>query len=66
MDKACFVLAGTTEKSLLQAVQVALLNKEGCLPVPDYQDTNVSDKVIKIIQSYTAIVNRVVWRKDAE
>ena len=66
MDKACFVLAGTTKKSLLQAVQVALLNKEGCLPVPDYQDTNVSDKVIKIIQSYTAIVNRVVWRKDAE
>ena len=66
MDKACFVLAGTTKKSLLQAVQVALLNKEGCLPVPDYQDTNVSDKVIKIIQSYTAIVNRMVWRKDVE
>ncbi len=66
MDKACFVLAGISTKSLLQAVSVALMNKDGCLPVPDYLDTNVSDKVIKIVQSYTGIVNRMVWRKDVE
>lgn len=63
LDKACFVLAGIDEVSLLQAVEVALMNKEGCIPVPDYQDTNVSDKVVKLIQSYTNVVNKMVWRK---
>ena len=63
LDKACFVLAGIDEKSLLQAVEVALLNKKGCIPVPDYVDTNVSDKIVKLIQSYTNIVNKMVWRK---
>ena len=64
LDKACFVLAGIDEKSLLQAVEVALLNKQGCIPVPDYVDTNVSDKVVKLIQSYTGVVNKMVWRKE--
>lgn len=63
LDKACFVLAGIDEKSLLQAVEVALLNKQGSIPVPDYVDTNVSDKIVKLIQSYTNIVNKMVWRK---
>jgi UDP-N-acetylglucosamine 2-epimerase (non-hydrolysing) len=63
LDKACFVLAGIDEKNLLQAVEVALLNKEGCLQVPDYTDTNVSDKVVKLIQSYVGVVDRMVWRK---
>lgn len=63
LDKACFVLAGIDEKNLLQAVDVALLNKEGCKQVPDYTDTNVSDKVIKLIQSYVGVVDRMVWRK---
>ena len=63
LDKACFILAGIDEKSLLQAVE---MNKNGDLgiPVPDYTDENVSDKVIKIIQSYTGVVNKMVWRKD--
>ena len=68
LDKACFVLAGIDEKSLLQAVDTAVeLNAEGDygIPVPDYTDENVSTKVVKIIQSYTGIVNRVVWRKDS-
>lgn len=67
LDKACFILAGIDEKSLLQAVDVAVeMNKNGDLgiPVPDYTDENVSDKVIKIIQSYTGVVNKMVWRKD--
>ncbi len=67
LDKACFVLAGIDEKSLLQAVDVAVeMNKNGDLgiPVPDYVDENVSDKVIKIIQSYTGVVNKMVWRKN--
>ncbi|MBQ2971202.1 MAG: UDP-N-acetylglucosamine 2-epimerase (non-hydrolyzing) [Ruminococcus sp.] len=66
LDKACFVLAGIDEKSLLQAVDVAVeMNKNGDygIPVPDYVDENVSDKVIKIIQSYTGVVNKMVWRK---
>ena len=66
LDKACFILAGIDEKSLLQAVDVAVeMNKNGDLgiPVPDYVDENVSDKVIKIIQSYTGVVNKMVWRK---
>ena len=68
LDKACFVLAGIDEKSLLQAVETAVeMNKEGDfgIPVPDYTEENVSTKVVKIIQSYTGIVNRMVWRKDS-
>ena len=64
LDAACFVLAGIDTKNLLQAVKVALLNKKGCKPVDDYTDTNVSDKVVKIIQSYTGVVNKMVWRKE--
>ena len=64
LDAACFVLAGIDTKNLLQAVEVALLNKKGCKPVDDYTDTNVSDKVVKIIQSYTGVVNKMVWRKE--
>ena len=69
LDKACFILAGIDEKSLLQAVDTAVeMNRNGDLgvPVPDYVDENVSDKVVKIIQSYTGVVNKMVWRKDAE
>ena len=66
LDKAAFVLAGIDEKGLLQAVETAVsLNAEGALstPVPDYADENVSTKVVKIIQSYTRIVDKMVWRK---
>ena len=63
LDSACFVLAGIDEKNLLQAVEVAVLNKNGCQPVDVYKDTNVSDKVVKIIQSYVGVVNKMVWRK---
>ncbi len=66
LDKACFILAGIDEKSLLQAVDTAVeLNKAGDygIPVPDYVDTNVSTKVVKLIQSYTGVVNKMVWRK---
>ena len=67
LDKACFVLAGIDEKSLLQAVETAVeLHKNGDYgtPVPDYVDENVSTKVVKLIQSYTGVVNRMVWRKE--
>ncbi|MBR3962578.1 MAG: UDP-N-acetylglucosamine 2-epimerase (non-hydrolyzing) [Oscillospiraceae bacterium] len=67
LDKACFVLAGISENSLLQAVDTAVeMNKNGDfgIPVPDYTDENVSTKVVKIIQSYTGVVNKMVWRKD--
>ena len=67
LDKACFVLAGIDEKSLLQAVETAVqmnLDGEDGIPVPDYVEENVSTKVIKIIQSYTGVVNKMVWRKD--
>ena len=67
LDKACFVLAGIDEKSLLQAVDTAVeLNKNGeyGIPVPDYVDENVSTKVVKLIQSYVGVVNKMVWRKD--
>ena len=67
LDKACFVLAGIDEKSLLQAVDTAVsMNENGDfgIPVPNYTDENVSTKVVKIIQSYTGIVNRMVWRKN--
>jgi UDP-N-acetylglucosamine 2-epimerase (non-hydrolysing) len=66
LDKACFFIAGIDEKSLLQAVDTAVeMNRAGAhgLPVPDYVDENVSTKVVKIIQSYTGIVNKMVWRK---
>lgn len=67
LDKADFILAGIDEHSLLQAVAVAVeMNQNGDngLPVPDYVDENVSDKVVKIIQSYTGVVNKMVWRKE--
>jgi UDP-N-acetylglucosamine 2-epimerase (non-hydrolysing) len=66
LDKACFILAGIDEKSLIQAVDTAIsMNDNGDLgiPVPDYVEENVSDKVVKIIQSYTGVVNKMVWRK---
>lgn len=66
LDKACFVLAGIEDNGLVQALELAVeMNKEKDLgiPVPDYVDENVSDKVVKIIQSYTGIVNKMVWRK---
>lgn len=66
LDKACFVLAGIDEKSLLQAVDTAVeLNRSGDygIPVADYVDENVSTKVVKLIQSYTGVVNKMVWRK---
>ena len=66
IDKACFILAGIDEKSLLQAVNTAVeMNKNGDIgiPVPDYTEENVSTKVVKIIQSYTGVVNKTVWRK---
>ena len=66
LDKACFVLAGIDEKSLLQAVDTAIeMNDSGDygIPVPTYVEENVSTKVVKIIQSYTGIVNKMVWRK---
>lgn len=67
LDKACFVLAGIDEKSLLQAVSTAVqMNEDGDygIPVPVYTDENVSTKVVKIIQSYTGIVDKMVWRKE--
>ena len=66
LDKACFVLAGIDEKSLLQAVATAVeMNDNGDIgiPVPNYVEENVSTKVVKIIQSYTGVVNKMVWRK---
>jgi UDP-N-acetylglucosamine 2-epimerase (non-hydrolysing) len=67
LDKACFILAGIDEKSLLQAVDTAVtmnLNNDLGIPVADYVEENVSTKVVKIIQSYTGVVNKMVWRKD--
>ena len=66
LDKACFILAGIDEKSLLQAVETAVdMNKNGDygIPVPDYVEENVSTKVVKIIQSYTGVIDKMVWRK---
>ncbi len=70
LDKACFILSGIDTKGLLQAVDTAVeMVKEekngGAIPVPDYTDINVSDKVVKIIQSYVGVVNKMVWRKDS-
>ena len=66
LDKACFILAGINEKDLLQAVDTAVemnKNEDYGIPVPDYIEENVSTKVVKIIQSYTGVVNKMVWRK---
>lgn len=66
LDKACFILAGIDENSLLQAVDTAVSmnnDKDYGIPVPNYVDENVSTKVVKIIQSYTGVVNKMVWRK---
>ena len=67
LDKGCFILAGIDERSLLQAVDTAVelvKNGDTGIPVPDYTDENVSDKVVRIIQSYTGVVNKMVWRKS--
>ena len=66
IDKGCFILAGIDEQSLLQAVDTAVemnKNSDNGLPVPNYTDENVSTKVVKLIQSYTGVVNKMVWRK---
>ena len=67
LDKACFILSGIDEKGLLQSVDTAVeMNKNGDygIPVPDYIEENASSKVVKIIQSYTGVVNKMVWRKE--
>ncbi len=69
LDKACFILSGIDTTGLLQAVDTAveMVKNEkngGAVPVPDYTDINVSDKVVKIIQSYVGVVNKMVWRKE--
>ena len=67
LDKGNFILSGITEKEVLQSVETAIemtRNNDLGIPVPDYTDTNVSDKVVKLIQSYTGIINRMVWRKN--
>ncbi len=66
MDKGCFILAGITTESLLQAVKTAMemqKDKVNGVPVPDYLDENVSDKVVRMVQSYVGVVNLMVWRK---
>ena len=66
MDKGCFILAGIDERSLLQAVDTAVemnINGDNGIPVPNYTDENVSTKVVKLAQSYTGVVNKMVWRK---
>ena len=68
LDKGDFILSGIDEKGLLQAVDVAIemnANRDLGIPVPDYTDENVSDKVVKIIQSYTGVVDKMVWRKES-
>lgn len=67
LDKGCFILSGIDTTGLLQAVDTAVemvRNGDNGIPVPDYVDENVSDKVVKIIQSYVGVVNKMVWRKD--
>ena len=69
LDKACFILSGIDKAGLLQAVDTAveMVRDEpggGATPVPDYMDENVSGKVVKIIQSYVGIVNKMIWRKS--
>ena len=66
LDKACFILSGIDEAGLLQSVDTAVamtVNGDHGIPVPDYVEENVSTKVVKIIQSYTGVVNKMVWRK---
>ena len=66
LDKGCFILAGIDERSLLQAVDAAVemvKNGDNGIPVPNYTDENVSTKIVKLIQSYTGVVNKMVWRK---
>ena len=66
LDKGCFVLSGIDEAGLLQSVDLAVemvRNGDLCVPVPDYVDENVSDKVVRIVQSYVGVVNKMVWRK---
>ena len=66
LDKGCFILAGINEHDLLQAVDVAVemvSNGDNGIPVPNYTDENVSTKIVKLIQSYTGVVNKMVWRK---
>ena len=66
LDKGCFIIAGIEGSGLIQAIETAVemnKNKDYGIPVPAYTDENVSDKVVKIIQSYTGIVNKMVWRK---
>ena len=70
LDKACFILSGIDTRGLLQSVDMAVemvANEKngGAVPVPDYTDLNVSDKVVKIIQSYVGVVNKMVWRKES-
>ena len=67
LDKGCFILAGINEHDLLQAVDVAVemvRNEDNGIPVPNYTDENVSTKIVKLIQSYTGVVNKMVWRKE--
>lgn len=67
LDKACFILSGIDEKGLLQSVDTAVEMNRNCdfgIPVADYKEENVSIKVVKIIQSYVGVVNKMVWRKD--
>jgi UDP-N-acetylglucosamine 2-epimerase (non-hydrolysing) len=67
LDKGCFILAGINEHDLLQAVEVAVemvKNGDNGIPVPTYTDENVSTKIVKLIQSYTGVVNKMVWRKE--
>ena len=67
LDKGCFILAGIDERSLLQAVDTAVemvKNGDNGIPVPNYTDENVSTKIVKLIQSYTGVVNKMVWRKE--
>lgn len=66
LDSGCFILAGIDETSLLQAVDTAVgmhRNGDSGIPVPDYTDENVSSKIVKLIQSYTGVVDKMVWRK---
>ena len=70
LDKGCFILSGIDTVGLLQAVETAVEmvkneKNSGSIPVPDYIDINVSDKVVKIIQSYVGVVNKMVWRKES-
>ena len=67
LDKGCFILSGIGTKGLLQSVDLAVeMNRNGNygIPVPDYTDTEVSTKVVKIIQSYTGVIDKMVWRKE--